>query len=387
MILNRGNEEERAGGSGPRSTGRPGRAADSGDRAVSCPVCGEPLLEEDRFCVACGTVVTREEPAPAANLAEEPEAGGKKPGFSRSPAGIVLIVAIVLVIAGGVAAGLLFVLKGGGGESDQGVVVVIDQSINDLKWVKKDLGTLDQRLGSVDFNTLDQVETQAEGVEGVLSELSSSLTDLTANLEGAQTGKLLSWQEECLSSLSQAAGEYGEAVEGIDDLLKLSRDAGEFQSSVDQAVSGFEAAIITQNGAASQYRGGQYAAARSTADKALEQVGQARQNLERASGLEPDADLAGRLANIGNAEKAIKTFQQMCDAMVAADTARESVLAEQFMAETAAVSNDIRFDSVAYIQGAIDGIMSQVAERIQNAAVSLQKAEEIRSENQKAEEK
>jgi len=350
-----------------------------------CPACGKPLQATDKFCIFCGATVMPEQPVPAAALLAQPETRGKA-GFFGSPAGIVLIVALALLIVGGVTVGLILALRGTGNkEAREKATKAIDQAIEDLSKVAKDIESTDERLASVDLETLGQAEAQAGEMEDELGKASDSLSEIKKDLKDVEPEELLPWQKECISLLFKAEGEYGKAVQEMEDLLKRAQDIGEFKAAIDQAVNDFEAAIISQNQAALQYREAQHAVAGSTAQTACEQLDQARDNLQRASDLESDADLSDQLANIDNAEKAIGTFRQMCDAMTSGDTALESTLSEQFKAETAAVSSDLTFDYESYFAGELDeeldGDLASIAEHIDKAAGFMKKAEKERSEN------
>lgn len=369
--MKRGNDQNREGG--------------PGSSARVCPNCGEPLEAADKFCISCGATVTPEQPVPTAVPAVKPEPGGKS-GFFGSPVGILLIVALALLIAGGVTVGLLLTFRDGGSkQAQEDATKAIDQAIEDLNKVAKDIEGIDESLDSVDLEAKNQVEAQAGEMDDDLEKASDSLSGIKKDLKDIVPEELLPWQKECISLLLKAEGEYGKAIKEMEDLLKRAQDIGGFKAAIDEAVNDFEAAILSQNQAALQYREAQFAVARSTAGIALEQIDQARDGLQRASELEPDADLSGRLANIDNAEKAIGTFQQMCDAMTAGDTALVSTLSEQLKAETAAVSNNLRFNYESYFLGALDEAPASIAEHMDKAAGFLEKAEKEWNENKEAE--
>lgn len=351
-----------------------------------CSNCGKPLEPDRHFCTACGAPVsvTPGEPIaapPTPPIQQKPVKGFRE--FLRSPAGIAIIAAVALLIVTGIVLGVVFATKGGATKKAvEEANRLSGEALEKMDDAGEALENVESEAGSLNFLALERAKDKVDDIEDELKNASSKLDEAIDDLGEIDARKLPEWWKEYISLLEKSCNEGKEAVKETGSLLTRGLDMGEFATEVNAAASSFEASVNTQNQAADQHAAGQYSAARSTSQTALNHLSEAKKHLEKANQIEPGADLGRLTNNITVAEGALSKFQSACDAAAAGNLSQHNTLVDQYNQEKNNISMDMTFDGEAYFGKEAEKATSSAEGHLEKAKEYREKAGDLKKKNE-----
>lgn len=358
-----------------------------------CRECGNQIGEADKFCKQCGA--TQQPGAPPAGqqpLAQPPPVQQTPPAqaapaaaaapANRTPLYIFIGVLSVLLIAG-ITVGIVFLVKG---SSEEKAVEEADKYVAEALGYIDEVDAIEEDLISetkdLDFSVgTEQFQAQVESIQTQLADATVKLDAAASSLEKIDKPSLPDWWDAYIALLEKAYEEKRQAYQEWDEFITRMAEMDEFSQVYQTMVQNYTAALDTVIQATYQHDEEQYAAAKATCYTALDQLSQARAQMDIATQMEPGVDLSQVSGAISQVEGFIVDFQRLCDLANAGSWEEHNALIDQLISTFDSLPRSISFDITSWIAAERDRYIASIEEHLEKEAEYRTRAGEIWEEN------